>query len=351
VTEPGASRKVLLVDDDPVMARLVRKILSDNGFHSVAHAATGREALDLLDGVDVVLLDHQLPDTTGLEVLEAIRTRPQPPAVILVTAHGNESLAATALRRGADDYLAKDVSLAELLPQVMERVRRTRELRKALVAAERDLVRAERLAAIGEMTVTLHHEINNPLMAAFAHVELLLADTAMSADSRQETIGGVRDALHRIRDIMRRVGDLRDIRTKSYATGVPMVDLGDAGAASGIRRGRALLLVTDEDLARIVSLLLKHAGFEVERAGDVAELQSRAAGGEARLVVAQGGTDAAGANPLGGFVPRADRAYRVVALVAGEGTAAVAAGADHVVELPFDPGTFTADVIELTGGA
>ncbi|MGH7581082.1 MAG: histidine kinase dimerization/phospho-acceptor domain-containing protein, partial [Gemmatimonadales bacterium] len=75
------------------------------------------------------------------------------------------------------------------------------------------------------MTVTLHHEINNPLMAAFAHVELLLADPGMSADSRQETLASVRDALHRIRDIMRRVGDLREIRTKSYATGVQMVDL------------------------------------------------------------------------------------------------------------------------------
>jgi CheY-like chemotaxis protein len=347
--EPGTPRKVLLVDDDPVMVRLVRKILADNGFRSVVHAATGREALDQLEGVDVVLLDHQLPDTTGLEVLEAIRTRPQPPAVILVTAHGNESLAATALRRGADDYLAKDLSLAELLPQVLERVRRTRELRKALGAAERDLMRAERLAAIGEMTVTLHHEINNPLMAAFAHVELLLADPAMTAESRKETLTSVRDALHRIRDIMRRVGDLRDIRSKSYATGVQMVDLADVGPASMLRRGMALVLVTDEDLARIVGVLLKHAGFEVERVEDGAALERRAASG-AHLVVAQGGTDAAGAHPLGGFLPPAIRSYRVVALVAGDGTGALTAGADHVVVLPFDPGAFTAEVIELTGG-
>jgi DNA-binding response OmpR family regulator len=346
VTDPVASRKVLLVDDDPMMVRLVRKLLADNGF-SIVHAISGQDALASLDGVDVVLLDHQLPDTTGLEVLEAIRSRPHPPAVILITAHGNESLAATALRRGADDYLAKDVSLGELLPQVLERVRRSRELRKALVAAERDLVRAERLAAIGEMTVTLHHEINNPLMAAFANVELLLADPSMDAAARTETLADVRESLHRIHGIMRRIGDLRDVRTKSYATGVQMVDLADAGPASAVRRGQALVLLPDEDLTRIVSLLLKHAGFEVVRADDREDLERRAAAGQARLVVVQGMADATRAHPLGGFVPPADRSYRVVALVSG-GTAAESSGADHIVELPFDPGAFTTDVIELT---
>jgi DNA-binding response OmpR family regulator len=347
VTDPGTSRKVLLVDDDPMMVRLVRKLLTDNGF-SIAHAISGQDALASLEGVDVVLLDHQLPDTTGLEVLEAIRSRPHPPAVVMITAHGNESLAAAALRRGADDYLAKDVSLSELLPQVLERVRRTRELRKALVAAERDLVRAERLAAIGELTVTLHHEINNPLMAAFAHVELLLADPGMDAPARTETLTGVREALQRIHGIMRRIGDLRDVRTKSYATGVQMVDLAEAGPASPVQRGQALVLVADEDLVRIVSLLLKHAGFDVVRAEDGEDLARRAASGQARLVVVQGVTDARGAQPLRGFVPPADRSYRVVALVSVEGGAADA-GADHVVELPFDPGAFTAEVIELTG--
>lgn len=347
MTVPAASRKVLLVDDDPAMVRLVRKILAGSGFLSVEHAPTGREALTLLEGVDVVLLDHQLPDTSGLEVLEAIRTRPQAPAVILVTAHGNESLAATALRRGADDYLAKDVSLTELLPQVLERVRRTRELRKALVAAERDLVRAERLAAIGEMTVTLHHEINNPLMAAFAHVELLLADPAMTDESKRETLASIREALHRIRDIVRRIGDLRDVRTKRYATGAQMIDLEDADSASAVRRGRALVLVTDEDLERIVLLLLRHAGFEAERVAGADQLGPRSIGSDVRVVVLLGGTDAAGAHPLGGFVPPSERDYRIIALVAGAGGPAMAAGADQVVQLPFDPGAFTAELLAL----
>lgn len=159
---------MLLVDDDPTIARLVQHAIGQVGFESLTLAATGREALDALDGVDIVLLDQQLPDATGLDVLDAIRARPNPPAVVLITAHGNESLAAAALRRGADDYLAKDIYLADLLPEILERVRRNRELGKALVAAERDLVSAERLAAIGEMTVTLHHGINNPLMSATA---------------------------------------------------------------------------------------------------------------------------------------------------------------------------------------
>jgi DNA-binding response OmpR family regulator len=347
-TETTPSRKVLLVDDDPMMVRLVRKILADNGVTAIVHAVSGREALESLEGVDVVLLDHQLPDISGLEVLEAIRARAHPPAVILVTAHGNESLAATALRKGADDYLAKDVSLSELLPQVLERVRRIRELRKALVAAEQDLVRAERLAAIGEMTVTLHHEINNPLMAAFAQVDLLLADPGMEQAARQETLTSLRDALHRIRDIVRRIGSLREVRTKSYATGTRMVDLGEADSAGGIARGRAVVLVTEEHLARVVSLLLKYAGFEVLRADDVAHLERLASSNRARLVVAQGGSEAAGAHPLGGFVPPPDRDYRIVALVPGSGTGALAAGADRVLELPFDPTSFTADIIQLT---
>ena len=332
-----------------MMVRLVRKILADNGVTAIAHAVSGREALESLDGVDIVLLDHQLPDSTGLEVLEAIRARSNPPAVILVTAHGNESLAASALRQGADDYLAKDVSLNQLLPQVLERVRRTRELRKALLAAEQDLLRAERLAAIGEMTVTLHHEINNPLMAAFTHVDLLLADPAMDAEVRTETLAALRDALHRIRDIVRRIGSLRDVRTKSYATGAQMVDLVEGGPPAGPDRGQALALVSDEHLARVVMLLLKHAGFEVARPVDAARLEHLAAAGSPRLVVVQGGTDAAGAHPLAGFVPPPDRSYRVVALVSGAGTAALASGADRVVQLPFDPASFTADVLELTG--
>jgi len=98
----------------------------------------------------------------------------------------------------------------------------------------------------------------------------------------------------------------------------------------------------------VVSLLLRHVGFEVHPATDVADLQAQAAGVGVRLVVVSGGTDAAGAHPFGGFLPAERRTYRLVALTKGEGDPARAAGADLVVALPFDPGAFTADLVDLS---
>lgn len=342
--EPGTPR-ILLVDDDPDIARLVQHVLAANGMGPATQVTTGRDALTSLAGIDIVLLDHQLPDTSGLDVLEAIRGRPGPPAVILITAHGNESLAASALRRGADDYLAKDAALADLLPQILERVRRNRELRKALAAAEQDLVRAERLAAIGEMTVTLHHEINNPLMAAFADVELLLLEDNSPTDQRRQGLENIREALRRIRDIVQRVGGLREVKSKDYLRGIRMLDLERTDQmVRTVDRGTALLHLPDEGNARVVSLLLRDAGFQVQHVGSIAQLEVAASSIGVSIVVLAGGSGTPGAHPLAGFMPPSDRTYRVVALVAGSGEAALGAGADQVVQLPFDPKTFTREV-------
>jgi DNA-binding response OmpR family regulator len=342
----GTSPRILLVDDDPDIIRMVQHIIAVHGFGPAVQAGTGRQALDSLADIDIVLLDHQLPDTSGLDVLDAIKARSAPPAVVLITAHGNESLAAAALRRGADDYLAKDAALADLLPQILERVRRNRELRKSLAAAEQDLMRAERLAAIGEMTVTLHHEINNPLMAAFADVELMLADLDASSEQRRQGLEDIRQALRRIRDIVQRIGGLREARSKDYLRGVRMLDLGRQDQETpAIDRGAALLHLPDEDLARIVSLLLRDAGFQVRRLRSVAELTEAARGIGVSIVVIAGGAAMPGAHALSGFVPDADRDYPVVALVTAGEAAALAAGADQVMHLPFDPETFTGEIL------
>lgn len=324
--------RILIVEDDVDMVRLLQALLVQNDFGPSEHVSTGREAIDVADRFDLILLDHNLPDMTGVEAVHSLRAHANPPSVVVITAHGSEALAAIALRRGADDYLIKDASLPELLPQVLERVQRERALRAALTEARDELVKAERLAAIGEMTVTLHHEINNPLMAASAEVELLLARKEGFDPGQTAGLESIRTALHRIRDIVREVGMLREARTIDYPGNVRMIALAD--------RGTALLYLPDDDLARITSSLLRAAGYKVQRCRTPDELRSDSAGLAVRLVAFAATRDA----PTGGLSLDEDRRFRALAFVRDDETARRAAQSDLVVRVPFDPATLAEEL-------
>lgn len=342
-----AEFRILIVDDDPTIVRLLTAVLTNEGFPTPAHVATGGEAFAASEDADLVLLDHDLPDLKGTEILERLSRHPDPPSIILVTAHGDESVAATALRHGAEDYLVKDPALFKLVPQVVERVRRNQALHDALAAAERDLLLLERRAALDEMTVTLHHEINNPLMSAMAEVELLLEDAAgregADGGDRKAALSEVLTSLERIRDIVNRARQLETGDTVEYLEGVRMVDLGALSTAPALGLGPALTYIPNEALNRVVSLLLGRAGYEVTRCPTVPDMASRAVALGIRLVV-MWTSSTPGSEPFSGFRPAADRGYKLVALVTDDGGAAFAAGADHVIRLPFDPATFGEEI-------
>ena len=327
------------------MVTLIRKLLEHAGYQRIATGSRIAEAISKGADADIILLDYQLPDGTGIETLPRLLSRPDPPSVIIVTGEGNETLAAAALRGGADDYVAKDNNLREMLPQIVERVRRNRALREAQTAVEQELVRAERVAAIGEMTVTLHHEINNPLMSASAEVELLIADPAIGGEQRA-ALETVREGLARVRDIVKRAGDLRQATSEDYLAGLRMINLGKSDRPAVSHRGRALLWIADEDTARLAAMVLRHRGFTVERVGSARELSTGASRlGVSLVVLTVAGSD----RPEGafaGFEPDPARDYAVVAMVAGNTRGASEAGADRTLILPFDPATLADD---LTG--
>lgn len=339
---------MLVVDDDASMVHLMRRLLSAAGYEHISVVSSAAEALRASSNADIILLDYQLPDGTGIDLLPRLVARPNPPSVVMVTGEGSETLAAAALRAGAEDYLVKDGNLRELLPQIVERVRRRRALTAAQTAVEQELVRAERLAAIGEMTVTLHHEINNPLMSASAEVELLLADRNLDADHRS-ALDSVRESLLRIRNIIKQAGDLRQAASADYQVGLRMINLAAGNQPVVQHRGRALVWITHEDTARLAALILRHTGFTVERVGSASELASNANRIDVSLVVlsAPGTSDPKAG--LGGFVPDRNRIYALVALVDGIMTGARAAGADRVVSMPFDPATLADELLAAVG--
>ncbi len=98
--------RILVADDDPFIPRILQDRLRAAG-HDVAIAKDGEEALALIDGVDVLLLDLQMPKKDGFAVLEALRGLPSAPTAIVVTAHGDVDKAVRAMKAGAYDFLAK----------------------------------------------------------------------------------------------------------------------------------------------------------------------------------------------------------------------------------------------------
>ena len=100
---------ILVVDDTAVDRLLAGALLEEVPGWRAAYAEDGRQALSLLkDSVpDLVLTDLQMPEVNGLELVEAIRRDHPALPVILMTAHGSEEIAATALRKGAVSYVPK----------------------------------------------------------------------------------------------------------------------------------------------------------------------------------------------------------------------------------------------------
>lgn len=337
-----ANVPVLLIEDDATMARLVRHLLEMEGYSRIRHVWSAEQALAVAAESDIILLDHQLPDVRGMDLLPQLLSRPDPPSVVMVTGHGSESLAAAALRLGAEDYLTKDHTLPELLPRILERVRRNRALRSALADAEQELVRAERLAAVGELSVALHHELNNPLMAAMAEVEMALADAELPARHR-EGLESARIALQRLALRLKQAAAIRRADATDYLDGLRMIDLATGTEGAVPFRGRAVVWHPDQRVQRVLALLLRNAGFSVERveaAGDLAPAASQLG---VTLVVVPGGTE--GEPPLAGFQPPASRGYTLVALGGDAEHRARAAGADLVLTLPFDPATVVGEIL------
>jgi two-component system OmpR family response regulator/two-component system copper resistance phosphate regulon response regulator CusR len=117
---------VLVVEDDEVLGKAIRRGLEEAG-HCCNWAKTGEKALGLATAqkCDAVLLDLMLPDRQGLDVLRDIRARGIRTPVLILTALGSVEERVAGLNAGADDYLIKPFSFAELLARLAAVSRRS----------------------------------------------------------------------------------------------------------------------------------------------------------------------------------------------------------------------------------
>jgi len=130
------SEKILIVDDEPRVVRLVREVLRTVGYQ-VVEAGSGESALEVLalEQPDLVLLDVMLPrGPDGYEVCRRLREFSDVP-VIMLTAKAQESDVLRGFEAGADDYLTKPFSAKELVARVRAVLRRSRHPEEAITSA------------------------------------------------------------------------------------------------------------------------------------------------------------------------------------------------------------------------
>ena len=138
--------ELLVVDDDPLIAAMLRLVLEGEGYE-VAHAEDGQAALDVLSehAPACMVLDMMMPKVDGYGVLEALRTRGGATTrVVMLTCCSAEEDVRKALRLGADDYLTKPVDVDHLLHTVRDLIEMdlgTVEARRQSVGDEAELAR------------------------------------------------------------------------------------------------------------------------------------------------------------------------------------------------------------------
>ncbi len=229
--------KILIVDDEPSNVRLLERILEMHGATHLHATTDARQALPLFLEYepDLVLLDLHMPHVSGFEVIEQLRrARPDGdhPPILVLTADITVETKRKALSCGAQDFVIKPLDHLEVVlriknlienrflrvelqkqncsleQQVAERTAQLGDTLEQLRATQENIVRQERLSALGMMAGGIAHDFNNALTMMLGYGELLLPFMEESAPPRE--IGFLRNVINAANDAAHVVSRLRD---------------------------------------------------------------------------------------------------------------------------------------------
>lgn len=227
--------KILLIEDDPGDAHLIRKMLieSKSAYFELEHfdrLSTGLEQLAQME-IDLILLDLNLPDSQGLDTIVKAHAKAQIIPVIVLTGLEDKNLAIKSISKGAQDYLVKGQINSGLLIRAIhyavERHRLRAKLKKAnqkILEQQKELIDEERLKVLLQMAGATAHELNQPLMVLLGNIELI-GTYKSDPEKLSDCVAAIEDAGNRISDIVKKIETIRNYETKAYPDGSKIISI------------------------------------------------------------------------------------------------------------------------------
>lgn len=240
MTESGRpATRILYIDDDAALRRLVQRTLSRRGYEVVL-AEDGAEGLALLkaERFDAVALDHFMPGKEGLEVLGDIRALIDHPPVIYASGSDEGRIAIAALKAGAADYVIKDVGgvFIELLQNAIDGAVEQEQLRRQKAETDREIREARDRAEA--LLREVNHRVANSLALVGSFVFLQQRSLAADQAQARSALADVQVRISAIAQIHRRLytsDDISVIDMDAYLTGL-IEELATAMTADGAER-------------------------------------------------------------------------------------------------------------------
>ena len=188
-------RKILVIDDNPGIVDLIRKILGNKDFQ-VSVALDGKTGIEkaILDVPELVLLDLKLPDILGEEVLRRIKEIGRDIAVIVITGYGGEQVAVDMMRKGAIDFLSKPIEHEVLLRSVKNAL----EMRDAQIEDRR----FDRYPSLERFFPFLAHEIRNPLHAISGALAIIQRRSDLKDELLAQSIKIINEEVQHLSDFV-----------------------------------------------------------------------------------------------------------------------------------------------------
>jgi two-component system, OmpR family, KDP operon response regulator KdpE len=173
----AAPIKVLVIDDEPPIRKLLRMGLTTQGYE-ILEATNGKAALELLaEGPALIILDLGLPDIQGHELLRMIRARNDAVPIVVLSSRGDEAGKVQALDLGADDYLTKPFGMDELLARMRAALRHQLQAhgeRPVFRSGDLSVDLVRRIVKVGEREVKLSPKEYDLLRALVQHAGKVL---------------------------------------------------------------------------------------------------------------------------------------------------------------------------------